>query len=101
MADGHYTNTAYDLDHTNYILAFGADMLESSRPLSRFLRKWGKLRREKPNRTKVVVINPRYSVTAAKSDEWIPIHPGTDGALAMAIAHVIISEDLYDTDFCQ
>jgi anaerobic selenocysteine-containing dehydrogenase len=99
MADGHYTKTAYDLDHTNYILAFGADMLESSTPLARFLRKWGKLRRERPNRTKVVVINPRYSVTAAKSDEWVPIHPGTDGALALAIAYVIISEKLYDTDF--
>jgi anaerobic selenocysteine-containing dehydrogenase len=99
MADGHYTHTAYDLDHTNYILAFGADMIESSKPLSRFLRKWGKIRREKPNRTKVVVINPRYSVTAAKADEWIPINPGTDGALAMAIAHVIISEELYDKTF--
>ncbi len=99
MADGHFTETAYDLDHTNYILSFGADMLESSRPLSRFLRKWGRLRREKPNRIKVVVINPRYSVTAAKSDEWIPIHPGTDSALALAMANVIISENLYDTDF--
>ena len=99
MADGHYTHTAYDLDHTNYILAFGADMVESSKPLSRFLRKWGKIRREKPNRTKIVVINPRYSITAAKSDEWIPINPGTDGALAMAIAHVIISEELYDKTF--
>jgi anaerobic selenocysteine-containing dehydrogenase len=99
MADGHYTKTAYDLDHTNYILAFGGDMLESSRPLARFLRKWGRLRREKPNRTKVVVINPRYSLTAAKSDEWMPIHPGTDGALALAMAHVIISENLYDSDF--
>src|SRR4030042_1538730 len=99
MADGHYTHTAYDLDHSNYILAFGADMVESSKPLSRFLRKWGKIRREKPNRTKVVVINPRYSVTAAKADEWIPINPGTDGALAMAIAHVIISEELYNEIF--
>jgi anaerobic selenocysteine-containing dehydrogenase len=99
MADGHYTETAYDLDHTNYILAFGADLLESSRPLSRFLRKWGKLRREKPNHTKVVVINPRYSLTAAKSDEWIPIYPGTDGALALGMANVIISENLYNTDF--
>jgi anaerobic selenocysteine-containing dehydrogenase len=99
MADGHYSHTAYDLDHTNYILSFGAEMLESCKPLSRFLRKWGKLRREKPNRTKIVVIHPRYSVTAAKSDEWIPINPGTDGALAMAIAHVIISEELYDKTF--
>jgi anaerobic selenocysteine-containing dehydrogenase len=99
MADGHYTQTAYDLDRTNYILAFGADMIESSKPLSRFLRKWGKIRREKPNRTRIVVINPRYSLTAAKSDEWIPIHPGTDAALALAIAHVIITEELYDKAF--
>ena len=46
-----------------------------------------------------MVINPRYSVTAAKSDEWIPINPGTDGALAMALAHVIVSEELYDKGF--
>jgi anaerobic selenocysteine-containing dehydrogenase len=99
LADGHYAQTAYDLDYTNYILGFGADMLESAKPLSRYLRKWGKIRREKPNRTKIVVIHPRYSVTAAKADEWIPINPGTDGALAMAVAHVIISEDLFDKTF--
>jgi len=99
MADGHYSLTSYDLDHTKYILSFSADLLSSSMPLSRFLRKWGKIRREKPYRPKVVVIDPRYSVTAAKSDEWIPIYPGTEGALAMAIAHVVIAEDLYDHTF--
>jgi anaerobic selenocysteine-containing dehydrogenase len=99
MADGHYAQTAYDLDHTNYILAFGADMLESSKPLARFLRKWGKIRREKPDRTKIVVINPRYSVTAAKADEWIPVRPGTEGALAMALAHVIMSEGFFNKTF--
>ncbi len=99
MADGHYSATAYDLDQTNYILAFGADLLESSRPLSRYLRKWGKIRREKPNRTKIVVINPRYSLTAARGDEWLPINPGTDGALAMGMAHVILSEELIDKTF--
>ncbi|MFC2002563.1 molybdopterin-dependent oxidoreductase [Chloroflexota bacterium] len=99
MADGHYTQSAYDLARTNYILAFGASILESHKPLARNLRMWGKIRRERPNRAKVVVIDPRYSVTAAKSDQWIPISPGTDGALAMAIANVIISEGLYDADF--
>jgi thiosulfate reductase / polysulfide reductase chain A len=99
LADGHYAHTAYDLDQTQYLLAFGGDMLESCRPLSRFLRKWGRLRRERPNRAKVVVISPRYSVTAAKSDEWIPIRPGTEAALAMGIAHVIITDGLYDKDF--
>jgi len=99
MADGNYTQSAYDLAQTNYILAFGASILESHKPLARNLRMWGKIRRERPNRAKVVVIDPRYSVTAAKADQWIPINPGTDGALAMAIANVIISDGLYDTNF--
>ena len=99
MADGQYNTCAYDLDHTNYILAFGADLLESAKPLARYLRKWGKIRRERPNRAKVVVIHPRYSLTAANADEWIPLQPGTDAALAMAIAHVILSEELYDATF--
>ncbi len=99
LADGHYTQSAYDLARTNYILSFGASILESYKPLARSLRMWGKIRRERPNRAKVVVIDPRYSITALRADRWVPINPGTDGALAMAIANVIISEGLYDTDF--
>ncbi len=99
MADGNYTQSAYDLARTNYILSFGASILESYKPLARSLRMWGKIRRERPNRAKVVVIDPRYSVTALRADQWLPINPGTDGALAMAIANVIISEGLYDADF--
>ena len=99
MADGRYTLSAYDLENTNYILSFGAGIIESQKPLARNLRMWGKMRREKAIRTRVVVIDPRYSVTAAKADQWIPIKPGTDAALAMSIANVIISEGLYDSDF--
>jgi anaerobic selenocysteine-containing dehydrogenase len=101
MADGRFTQSAYDLENTNYILAFGANITESQKPLARNLRMWGKIRRERPNRAKVVVIDPRYSVTAAKADQWIPIRPGADGALALAIAHVIITEGLYDEDFLE
>jgi anaerobic selenocysteine-containing dehydrogenase len=99
MADGNYTQSAYDLPRTNYILSFGAGILESYKPLARNLRMWGKIRRERPNRVKVVVVDPRFSVTALRADQWLPINPGTDGALALAIANVIISEGLYDADF--
>ncbi|UCD82035.1 MAG: molybdopterin-dependent oxidoreductase, partial [Desulfobacterales bacterium] len=44
-------------------------------------------------------IEPRLSKTAAKSDRWIAANPGTEGALALGIAHVIISEELYNQDF--
>lgn len=99
LADGNYGHIAYDIEHTNYILAFGAGILEFEKPLARNLRMWGKIRREKSNRAKVVVIDPRYSVTAAKADQWLPVNPGTDGALAMSLAYVILSEGLYDADF--
>ncbi len=103
LADGR-DNSGYELESldgtaTRYILAFGAGIVESERPLARNLRMWGKLRRESANRTKIVALEPRYSVTAAKADEWIPLNPGTEGALAMAIANVIITEDLYDQEF--
>ncbi|OGO24860.1 MAG: hypothetical protein A2144_04130 [Chloroflexi bacterium RBG_16_50_9] len=101
LADGHYSQSAYDLARTNYILSFGASILESYKPLARSLRMWGKIRRERPNRAKIVVVDPRYSVTALRADRWLPINPGTDGALALAIANVIISEDLYDTSFIE
>ncbi|MBI3931023.1 MAG: molybdopterin-dependent oxidoreductase [Chloroflexi bacterium] len=99
LADGNSSHIAYDFGQTNYILVFGADILEYEKPLARNLRMWGKIRRERPNRAKVVVIDRRYSVTAAKSDRWLPVNPGSDAALAMALANVIISEGLYDTDF--
>ena len=48
---------------------------------------------------RVIQIEPRLSNTAAKSDKWIPINPGTEAALALGIAHVIIAESLYDYNF--
>jgi thiosulfate reductase/polysulfide reductase chain A len=48
---------------------------------------------------RLVVVDPYLSDTAAKAHEWIPIRPGTDGALALALAHVIVREGLQDADF--
>ena len=45
------------------------------------------------------MIDPFFSQTAAKADQWIPIMPGTDGAMALAMANVIINRELYDKDF--
>src|ERR1035437_5859076 len=46
-----------------------------------------------------VVVDPYMSDTAAKAHEWVSLRPGTDGALALAMAHVIVREGLYDKDF--
>ncbi len=48
---------------------------------------------------KIVVIDPRFSETAARADEWIPIVPGTDTALALGMLNVIVKEKLFDRSF--
>src|SRR5512137_1810462 len=48
---------------------------------------------------KVVYLDPRFTKTAAKSTEWLPIKPGTDLAFHLALLNVIITERLYNADF--
>jgi anaerobic selenocysteine-containing dehydrogenase len=48
---------------------------------------------------KFIAVNPVRSGYAAIADEWVPIKPGTDGALLLAIIHEIIAQGLYDRDF--
>ncbi len=50
---------------------------------------------------KVIDIRPMQDGLASKADIWVPVRPGTDGALAMAFLNVIIGEDLYDHDFVE
>jgi len=49
--------------------------------------------------SKIITVDPRLSETAAISDLWLQIRPGTDAALALSMIHVIITENLYDQNF--
>ena len=48
-----------------------------------------------------VAIDPRRSETAKKCAVWLPIRPGTDAALALAMIHVVIQEEIYDKEFVE
>ncbi|MBU5613855.1 GNAT family N-acetyltransferase [Geomonas azotofigens] len=48
---------------------------------------------------KLVVVDPRRTETARLTDDWVSVRPGTDGALALAMLHVILAEGLEDRDF--
>ncbi len=48
-----------------------------------------------------IAIDPRRSETAKRCRMWLPIRPGTDAALALAMIHVIIDENIYDRDFVE
>ena len=51
--------------------------------------------------SKLVVIDPKRISIAKNAEMYLPIRPGTDGALALALMHVIIKENLYDRDFVE
>jgi anaerobic selenocysteine-containing dehydrogenase len=101
LTQGIYDLPAYDLENSNYILSFGANLLEAGRVPQRTITGYAFMRRARARRGKVVVIDPRQGVTGAKADEWIPIKPGTDAALALGIANAMISANRYDSDFVQ
>jgi len=99
LTQGIYALPAYDLENANYVIAFGASLLEAGPNPQRTISGYTFLRRGRATRGKVVVIDPRQSITASKADEWIPIKPGTDAALALGMANVIIKSGLVDADF--
>ncbi len=49
----------------------------------------------------IIVVDPRFSSAATKSDHWLPIKPGTDTALLLAWINVLITEGLYDADYVE
>jgi len=89
----------YDINNSNYVLTFGGNLLESSRNVIGYLGAMAFMRRGRPQRGKLVAVHPRLSITGIKADEWVPIRPGTYGALALGMANVIINSKLYDEDF--
>lgn len=99
FTQGVYDLPAYDLENSNYVLSFGASFLEAGRSPQRMVAGYAYMRRGRAERGKIVLIDPRQGVTGAKADEWIPIQPGTDAALALAIANVIIKTGQFDSDF--
>lgn len=84
-----------DLDHARLFVMIGTAEDHHSNPmkiaLSKFKRAGGRF----------ISINPVRTGYSAIADEWIPIKPGTDGALLMALLHELIASDLIDRPFLQ
>ena len=82
-----------DLDRAKLFVMIGTAEDHHSNPLKIALSKF------KRNGGRFVSINPVRTGYSAIADEWVPIRPGTDGALLLAIIHEIIAQGLYDRDF--
>jgi len=83
-----------DFENSDQIVVWGSNPATDSPPIN-----LKKILEAKNRGAKVVVIDPLKSYTAEKADEWIGIRPGTDGALALGMAHVIMVRGLYDSAF--
>ncbi|MFN8543125.1 MAG: molybdopterin oxidoreductase family protein [Candidatus Binatia bacterium] len=82
-----------DLPRTQYLVVLGANPQASQGSLLACADVLGELDRIRARGGKVVVVDPRRTGTAAHADEWIPITPGTDAALLLAIVHVLFAEE--------
>ena len=96
LMQGHKGQIGFDLENSDYILSFGSQLLEGWGIPVRMQRVYANSLKTK---TKIVQIEPRLSDTAAKAHELLPLKPGTEAALALGFAHVIIKEGLYNQDF--
>ncbi|MHC4827431.1 MAG: molybdopterin-dependent oxidoreductase, partial [Planctomycetota bacterium] len=77
------------------MLLWGADPIAANRQVSFYSSAWGDVL----DRATVVAIDPRLSASASKADEWLAVKPGQDGALAVAMAHTILVEGLWNREF--
>jgi anaerobic selenocysteine-containing dehydrogenase len=87
--------TTPDVEHANLVVIWGANPVYCGAPMSNLR----SILEAKERGVKLIVIKPEMQPDAAKADIWVPIRPGTDGALALAMLHVIVNEKLYDKDF--
>jgi anaerobic selenocysteine-containing dehydrogenase len=95
MTEGYFAYRDYDLASTNCLVVWGADPLSSNRQVPNAINKFGDIL----ERGTVICVDPRLSASAAKAQEWLPLKPGSDGALASAIAHVLLAEGLWNKEF--
>ena len=86
-----------DYAGAKYILNFGHNLFEGldialTRPLSQAAA---------AEKTKFVVLDPRFSVIAAKADEWLPVKAGTDLAFILSLIHIWLRDGKYDQKFVE
>jgi anaerobic selenocysteine-containing dehydrogenase len=89
----------FDLARSRYVLSFGADFLSTWNSPVAHATAYGQMRRGRPGiRGSFVQVEPRMTQTGANADEWIPAASGTEGVLALGLAHVILREKLKPSD---
>ncbi|CAN5549771.1 molybdopterin-dependent oxidoreductase [soil metagenome] len=85
-----------DVANTDLLVVMGANPQASNGSLLSYPDLIGEVDRIRERGGRTIVVDPRRTGTAEKADEWLPIVPGTDAALLLAVVHVLDHEDLVD-----
>jgi anaerobic selenocysteine-containing dehydrogenase len=94
----------WDFDNTRFVLNFGSNVLEAHTNFVSLAKRLTSSSVDK--QLKMITFDVRLSNTAANSERWIPIKPGTDLAVVLAMCNVVMNEELYSgegekfIDFC-
>jgi len=86
---------AADLENAEYIIMAGANRAEAIVTPDTM----DVFKRTKGRGAKMICVDPRFTNTAAKSDKWLAIKPGTDLAFVLALTYVVMKEELYNKDY--
>ncbi|MBI5276189.1 MAG: molybdopterin-dependent oxidoreductase [Burkholderiales bacterium] len=95
LTQGFFGYRDYDLGKTDCLVLWGTDPLASNRMVPYTLQRFHEI----VKRGTVIAVDPRLSNVGTKAHEWLPVIPGTDGALAAAVAHVLLTEGLWNREF--
>jgi anaerobic selenocysteine-containing dehydrogenase len=95
LSFGHAQLPTYDLARARFALSFGADFLGTWNSPVAHNAAYGRMRQGRSGvRGRFVQVESRMSQTGANADEWVAIRPGTDGVLALGLAHVLMRDRL-------
>ncbi|TJX14968.1 hypothetical protein E9840_04500 [Tissierella creatinini] len=85
-----------DIDNSDLVFAWGTNPKTDSG-----IGQFAKVLNAKKRGAKIITVDPRKNETAEISDIWVPIKPGTDGALVLAMLKLLIKSNRYDKEFVQ
>ncbi len=98
LTQGNRAMAGFDVGQATYLLSFGSGLVEGWGSAPYMFRAKGAMQARGGRLSQA---EARLSKTAAKADQWLPIKPGTEGALALSIIQVILKEGLYRKDFVE
>jgi len=85
-----------DFENSNLIVVWGANPVTDSPPFM-----FKRIVNAQKNGKKIIAIDSMKSDIASRADQWVAVRSGTDGALALGLINVVITEKLYDRDFVE